>query len=136
MLRSACAAIDRVSQAVELAQENGRNRFVIHYVPKRGESEHDREYGSNGLAWYQQDYYRLLSHRPDELGKPQTLNGGALANLIFPERVKRADPGDRAVAAPNRAWYLEKGIPWKRGWLLYGPPGTGRLPWPGRSPKI
>lgn len=23
-------------------------------------------------------------------------------------------------------WYLEHGIPWKRGWLLWGPPGTGK----------
>ncbi len=22
--------------------------------------------------------------------------------------------------AKQRAWYLDKGIPWKRGWLLYG----------------
>ncbi|CAN5184934.1 hypothetical protein BH10PLA2_BH10PLA2_19030 [soil metagenome] len=125
VLRSACADIDRVSQSVELAQENGRNRFVIHYVPKRGESEHDREYGSNGLAWYQQDYYRLLSHRPDELGKPQTLNGGALANLIFPDRVKGLIR-EIELWRSSRDWYLRKGIPWKRGWLLYGPPGTGK----------
>lgn len=25
-----------------------------------------------------------------------------------------------------RDWYLERGIPWKRGWVLYGPPGTGK----------
>jgi SpoVK/Ycf46/Vps4 family AAA+-type ATPase len=26
----------------------------------------------------------------------------------------------------SRDWYREKGLPWKRGWLLYGPPGTGK----------
>ncbi|MGL4554251.1 MAG: AAA family ATPase, partial [Gemmataceae bacterium] len=26
----------------------------------------------------------------------------------------------------NRDWYRERGIPWKRGWMLYGPPGTGK----------
>ena len=25
-----------------------------------------------------------------------------------------------------RRWYLQKGIPWRRGHLLYGPPGTGK----------
>jgi len=25
-----------------------------------------------------------------------------------------------------KKWYLEKGIPWRRGHLLYGPPGTGK----------
>ena len=125
VLRSACTDVDRVSQAVELAQENGRNRFVIHYVPKRDESENAREYGSNGLAWYQQDYYRLLTHKPEELGKPCSQNGGALANLIFPDRVKGLIR-EVELWRSSRTWYLNKGIPWKRGWLLYGPPGTGK----------
>jgi chaperone BCS1 len=26
----------------------------------------------------------------------------------------------------SAAWYLEKGVPYRRGYLLYGPPGTGK----------
>lgn len=26
----------------------------------------------------------------------------------------------------RRPWYAERGIPWRRGYLLYGPPGTGK----------
>jgi hypothetical protein len=26
----------------------------------------------------------------------------------------------------SREWYIDRGIPWKTGWLLYGPPGTGK----------
>jgi len=26
----------------------------------------------------------------------------------------------------NEKWYLSRGIPWRRGWLLYGPGGTGK----------
>jgi SpoVK/Ycf46/Vps4 family AAA+-type ATPase len=26
----------------------------------------------------------------------------------------------------NEQWFYEKGIPWKKGWILYGPPGTGK----------
>ncbi len=125
VLRSACASIDRLSQAAELAFEEKRNRFVIHYVPKRSDNERDHDYSSNGLAWYQQDYYRLLSHRPEELGKPRTGNGGALANLIFPERVKGLIR-EIELWRSSRDWYLQRSIPWKRGWLLYGPPGTGK----------
>ena len=125
VLRAACAAIDQASQAADLVEEHGRNRFVIHHVPKRNDSEHNREYCSNGLAWYQQNYYRLLSHRPEELGKAPTHKGGALANLIFPERVKGLIK-EIELWRSSRAWYLDKGIPWKRGWLLYGPPGTGK----------
>ena len=127
VLRAACAAVDSVSQAAERAEEKGRNRFVIHYVPKRGDSEHDREYGSNGLAWYQQDYYiGWLCHRPEELGKARTRNGGAAGQLDLSwERVKGLIQ-EIELWRSSRTWYLEKGIPWKRGWLLYGPPGTGK----------
>jgi mitochondrial chaperone BCS1 len=26
----------------------------------------------------------------------------------------------------GRAWYAQRGVPWRRGYLLYGPPGTGK----------
>ena len=26
----------------------------------------------------------------------------------------------------SREWYAERGVPWRRGYLLYGPPGTGK----------
>lgn len=26
----------------------------------------------------------------------------------------------------NQKWYLDRGIPWRRGWLLHGPGGTGK----------
>jgi hypothetical protein len=28
----------------------------------------------------------------------------------------------------NEPYYLERGIPYRRGYLLYGPPGTGKVP--------
>jgi hypothetical protein len=125
LLRQACDVSNRLSWSVEGAQEQAKNRFVIHYVPQRGEKDDDHEYGSNGLAWYQQNYYRLLGHTPDQLGKAQPHRGRALEHLIFPARVKELIE-EIELWRSNRAWYLDKGIPWKRGWLLYGPPGTGK----------
>ena len=26
----------------------------------------------------------------------------------------------------SESWYLERGIPWRRGHMFYGPPGTGK----------
>ena len=52
-------------------------------------------------------------------------NGRALDNLIFPQRVKDLI-NEIELWRNNRDWYADKGIPWKRGWLLYGPPGTGK----------
>jgi hypothetical protein len=125
VVRDACAASNQLSWAVEGAQEEAKQRFVIHYVPRRGEQDDDGDWDSNGLAWYQQHYIRLLGLTPEQLGKTHAHRGSALGNLIFPQRVKGLIQ-EIELWRNNRAWYLEKGIPWKRGWLLYGPPGTGK----------
>jgi hypothetical protein len=125
ILREACAARNNVSWAVEDEQTATKNRFCIHHVPAR--AENNGEYGgsSDGLAWYQQGSYRLLAHTPDQLGKAGTNNGKALDNLIFPQRVKDLIK-EIELWRKSKGWYVEKGIPWKRGMLLYGPPGTGK----------
>jgi hypothetical protein len=125
ILRDACHTTNQLSWAVASAEEQAKNRFQIHFVPGRGREDDDSGYGSNGLAWYQQGYYRLLSHTPDQLGKAPLHEGRALDNLIFPQRVKDLIK-EIELWRNHRAWYMEKGIPWKRGWLLYGPPGTGK----------
>jgi hypothetical protein len=125
VLRRACAARNNVSWAVEDEQTATKNRFCIHHVPARGDGNSDYTGSSDGLAWYQQGNYRLLSHAPDQLGKARTNNGKALDNLIFPQRVK-ALISEIELWRKSKDWYAEKGIAWKRGWLLYGPPGTGK----------
>jgi hypothetical protein len=125
ILKAACAARNNVSWAVEDEQTATKNRFCIHHVPPRGGDNGDNNGSSDGLAWYQQGSYRLLAHTPDQLGKARTNNGKALDNLIFPQRVKDLIK-EIELWRKSKDWYIEKGIPWKRGWLLYGPPGTGK----------
>lgn len=125
ILREACAARNNISWAVEDEQTATRNRFCIHHVPQRGSGDESWNGGSDGLAWYQQGNYRLLAHTPDQLGKARTNSGKALDHLIFPQRVKDLIK-EIELWRKSKEWYLEKGIPWKRGWLLYGPPGTGK----------
>src|SRR5829696_5877049 len=125
LLLDACAAANQLTWETTTTEEKAKSRFVIHYVPKRTQESDNRNHGSNGLAWYQQGYYRLLGITPDELGKMPLHKGRALDNLIFPERIK-ALVNEIELWRNNRDWYLDKGIPWKRGWLLYGPPGTGK----------
>jgi hypothetical protein len=125
IFREACAVRNQISWAAEDAEQESKTRFVIHHVPKRHDADGDDDYGSNGLAWYQQGTYRLLAHSPDDLGKRPTADGKALDNLIFPQRIKDLIR-EIELWRKSRDWYREKGIPWKRGWLLYGPPGTGK----------
>lgn len=125
VLTAACAARNEMSWANEKEEQEAKGRFVIHHVPKRQSRDDDDDSSSNGLAWYQQGHYRLLAHKPDDLGKRPTNNGKALDNLIFPQRVKDLIK-EIELWRKSRDWYREKGIPWKRGWMLYGPPGTGK----------
>lgn len=125
VMKAACDRRNRLSWAAEDADEESKVRFVIHHVPKRPDAEGEADDGGNGLAWYQQGTCRLLAHTPDLLGKRPTANGKALDNLLFPRRVKELID-EIALWRKSRDWYREKGIPWKRGWLLYGPPGTGK----------
>lgn len=123
---NACADRNAISWAAEELDEKSKQRFVLHYVPKvNSEFDDDDDFGNSGLAWYQDGTYRLLAHKPDQLGKRPTSNGKALDNLVFPERVRNLIR-EIELWRKSRDWYRGKGIPWKRGWLLYGPPGTGK----------
>src|SRR5262249_4432106 len=109
LLRKACEASNRRSWSLTEAEEQAaKSRFVIHHVPKRNTEEHGRGRGSNGLAWYQQGHYRLLTHTPDQLGRAPLHKGSALANLIFPQRIKDLIH-EIELWRNHRAWYLDKG---------------------------
>lgn len=129
LLLDACDARNRETWCAASTEEEGRSRFVIHYVPKRATSGEKEEHGgwesSNGLPWYAQGHYRLIGLGADELGKARTSNDRALDHLIFPQRIKSLIQ-EVALWRKSREWYHQKGLPWKRGWLLFGPPGTGK----------
>jgi hypothetical protein len=128
LIAEACALRNRQTWDVETQEAEGRSRFVIHFVPKRtnGSEQEDNAWSSTtGLPWYAQGHFRLIGTTADELGKALQGNGRALDNLIFPPRIKDL-LGEIELWRKSRSWYQEKGIPWKRGWLLYGPPGTGK----------
>src|SRR5215471_13612620 len=125
VFREACNASNEHSWSVENAEEQAKNRFVIHFIPRREGQTDERGKSANGLPWYRQGSYRLLAHTPDQLGKGLLHAGKALGNLVFPERIQSLIK-EIELWRNSRDWYRAKGIPWKRGWLLFGPPGTGK----------
>lgn len=125
IFQAACTERNQLTWSWTTTEEQTRNRFVIHRIPDRDDDDDDHEGSSHGLPWYQNAAYRLLNHTPEQLGKGRLHEGTALENLIFPQRVKDLIR-EIALWCNNRDWYRQKGIPWKRGWLLYGPPGTGK----------
>ncbi|MFB9108484.1 AAA family ATPase [Flavobacterium gyeonganense] len=115
---------NNVSWNIDEKEENS-NRFNIYYFPEREYGGSERHGHNSGYAWYKQNQYRILGVTQDELGRERKSNGKALENLFFPKKIKNLiDIIGLWVKSQN--WYKEKGIPWKRGWLLYGPPGTGK----------
>jgi hypothetical protein len=128
LLLEACAKRNDQTWNVETTEKEEQNRFVIHFVPKRatnGEHEENGWASNNGLPWYSQGHYRLIGMSADELGKARSGAGKALETLIFPSRIKDLIK-EIGLWCKSRSWYHGKCIPWKRGWLLFGPPGTGK----------
>ncbi|MFD2941569.1 AAA family ATPase [Flavobacterium notoginsengisoli] len=124
IVKNAVIGRNKISWNIDEKEENS-NRFNIYYFPEREYGGNERHGHNSGFAWYRQDQYRILGVAQEELGRERKSNGKALENLFFPKEVKDLiDVIGLWVKSQN--WYKEKGIPWKRGWLLYGPPGTGK----------
>ena len=105
--------------------ENKANRFNIYFYPKREKNEENKKQYGYGYSWFKQNHYKLLGVNKNDLGREIKNNGNALDNLFFPENIKNLINVIK-VWVKSKEWYAEKNIPWKRGWLLYGVPGTGK----------
>lgn len=70
-----------------------------------------------------QIYQPVLSHQHDLIG--QSVNSCRLEDLSLSDELHHAVQEVREWFR-SRAWYVSRGIPWRRGWLLHGPPGTGK----------
>jgi chaperone BCS1 len=49
-----------------------------------------------------------------------------LESVVLERGVKERIVADVQAFLAARTWYLDRGIPYRRGYLLYGPPGTGK----------
>ncbi|KAF8329373.1 uncharacterized protein EI90DRAFT_2997066, partial [Cantharellus anzutake] len=50
----------------------------------------------------------------------------SMDSVVIPEEVKELLVEDAKDFMDSEAWYGQRGIPWQRGWLLYGVPGSGK----------
>ena len=76
------------------------------------------------------DTRSCLHHRPlgwtfDELGTEFSKSGSPIDQLALGPEAKELVAEARFWKS-NENWYRRRGIPWRRGWLLHGPPGTGK----------
>lgn len=48
------------------------------------------------------------------------------ATVVLADGIMDSILADIGTFLDAREWYEERGLPWHRGWLLYGPPGSGK----------
>ncbi|CAK7243133.1 MAG: Complex III assembly protein translocase and chaperone [Sporothrix thermara] len=58
------------------------------------------------------------------LGEPRTKR--PLASVVLDRHVKEHIVADVRDFLHRQNWYVDRGIPYRRGYLLYGPPGSGK----------
>jgi hypothetical protein len=125
IVREAVDARNQVAWSVSLKDQSARRRFFIQHVPELDQKDGGTAAPGASTWWYRLPQYRLLAHTPDQLGKGRVEGKNSLEGLIFPDRVKELLREIR-IWRNHRDWYQRRGIPWKRGWLLFGVPGTGK----------
>lgn len=81
--------------------------------------------GDNILEqWIKTKNVRLLHWNPDDIGI-RSEHESAFHGYAFPNSVMEIR---REVQTwiENEKWFRSKSVPWRRGWLLHGPPGSGK----------
>jgi chaperone BCS1 len=68
--------------------------------------------------------YTAWGTKWEEFGQPKRKR--PLESVVLEEGVKERIVDDIQTFLQGRTWYLDRGIPYRRGYLLYGPPGTGK----------
>ncbi|MBS0500402.1 MAG: AAA family ATPase [Burkholderiaceae bacterium] len=85
-----------------------------------GVVRHAGERRANKLALYTMDRWGNEWHLADT--KPRR----SLDSVVLDEGVSQRLHDDIHEFFARREWYEKLGIPWRRGYLLHGPPGTGK----------
>jgi hypothetical protein len=96
-------------------QDDDRNKREVAGRPYSNEEQIEEQLKTKTV--------RLLNWKADDIGmQPESspFNGYA-----FPKPVMSALSEIRTWLE-NEKWFRSKGIPWRRGWLLYGQPGSGK----------
>jgi hypothetical protein len=116
---------------IEIGETNGTNRFHVKNIIGTLGTNNDKEEGDAGPNTKQKtlskNFYRsnkIIGYDINDLGL-KIHNDSPTNYLAFPQNVK-AEINEIGRWLKSKEWYNEKKIPWKRGWLLYGIPGTGK----------
>jgi SpoVK/Ycf46/Vps4 family AAA+-type ATPase len=118
-------------ECLDLYNEQVENRaqdrfFVRRIIGKRNNDSKNSTDPEEIFARLRNPVYeidRVLKWDRDDLGQPKAKD--PLEGLAFPEEIKELVCEFKRWKESEK-WFKEKQIPWRRGWLLYGKPGTGK----------
>lgn len=68
--------------------------------------------------------YTVQGFRWDTIGEPRKKR--PLDSVILDQGIKETIVNDVKDFLGRQQWYVDRGIPYRRGYLLYGPPGSGK----------
>jgi len=68
---------------------------------------------------------RFIDYKSSELSYEQETLKNRMKSLSYPKEVHDYIK-EIEYWIKSEEWYTEKGIPWRRGWMIYGKPGTGK----------
>lgn len=103
--------------SVTLRMFNG-SRALLEEILTQAERDHASATKNNFISVYGQlwDSWSMLCARPRR----------ASASLVLAAGVREGIVDDAKKFRAREDWYRERGIPYRRGYLLYGPPGNGK----------
>lgn len=118
-------------QVIKKEQAGGRRHFVRHLYGTAGKSANGelRSIFSNRPTSYTDFHgcmqHRLLTWEFTDLG-PQSFSTGQAFERLSLCRESEKLVEEAQHWKQSEEWYKERDIPWRRGWLLHGRPGTGK----------
>lgn len=104
------------AKSIDIITVGRTNKFISDLVSEISEMRNEKYKNSVTVNHYSSGFWDSVSKKEKRDLSTIVLNSNQKEELI----------NDITWFTQNNKWYANKGIPYRRGYLLYGPPGTGK----------